>query len=179
MGQGDNVVYPVSRTDRGISTAPYGSIIETLEAVTYSFGFYPYYEVVQTRNLGVGSLVNPAGNVVYPSIDSVVSAASDFDSEQTDLILGTSAQQYCCNGFRSFLSVRFLLCAPGSGANSWPLADYVWMMIYGSTQPECSVASALNGFIYWTQTSSDAETIAARYLIFPSLWIYIYIYIYI
>ncbi len=66
--------------------------------------------------------------------------------------------------------VRFLnlySAVTGSGANSWPLAGYVWLMIYGSTQPQCSVASALNGFIYWTQTSSDAETIAARYFFSP------------
>ncbi len=53
----------------------------------------------------------------------------------------------------------------GKGANSYPLASYVWAMLYGSTQPECSIASALNDYVYWSQTSSDAEAIADRYKI--------------
>ncbi len=93
VGQGTNIVYPVSLTDRGVSSAPHGSVISTLKAVKYSVGFWAFYEVVQARNLQVGSLINPAGNVVHPSKATVVSAASDFSHEdviETDLVLGTS-----------------------------------------------------------------------------------------
>ncbi len=90
VGQGATVVYPVSKTDRGVSTTPYGSIIATLKAVPYSFGFWACYEVVAARTLGLGSLVNPAGNVVYPSKATVLSAAADFGYNEgiIDLILG-------------------------------------------------------------------------------------------
>ncbi len=43
------------------------------------------------------------------------------------------------------------------------MASYLRILIYGSTQSVCTVASAINGFIYWTQTSSEAEAIADRY----------------
>ncbi len=54
----------------------------------------------------------------------------------------------------------------GSGADSWPLASYLWLMLYGSTQPQCPLAAALNRFVYWTQTSDEAEYIAERCNIF-------------
>ncbi len=92
VGQGANVVFPVSRTDRGVSTAPYGTIVATLKAIPYSFGFWAYYELIAARTLGVGSLVNPAGNVVHPSKAAVVSAASDFSYNDgvLDLVMGWS-----------------------------------------------------------------------------------------
>ncbi len=89
MGHGANIVFPVSRTDRGVSAAPYGNVIAALGAVTYSFGFWAHYEVVQSRILQAASLINPAGNVVHPSSHTVVSAVSDFgDNEALDLMLG-------------------------------------------------------------------------------------------
>ncbi len=39
----------------------------------------------------------------------------------------------------------------------------MWALLYGSTQPQCSVARALNDYVYWSQTSSEAEAIADRY----------------
>ncbi len=92
VGLGDNVVFPVSLTDRGVSTAPYGTILATMKAVPYTFGFWAYYEIIAARTLGVGSLVNPAGNVVHPSTAAVVSAASDFSYSDgvLDLVLGWS-----------------------------------------------------------------------------------------
>ncbi len=88
MGVGTNVIYPVSKTDRGVSTAPYGSIILTLKAVPYTFSFWAQYEIIAARTLQVASLVNPAGNVVQPSKTTVVAAASDFSPDQIDLLLG-------------------------------------------------------------------------------------------
>ncbi len=84
--------FPVFHTDRAILSAGYGSILKALQSVPYSFSFFAYYEVVQARILGVGSLVNPAGNVVHPSKDTIRSAASEFISsgagEPFDFILG-------------------------------------------------------------------------------------------
>ncbi len=90
VGQGANIVYPVSLTDRGISTAPYGTVINTLKAVTYSFSIWAYYEVIRARTLLSGGMVNPAGNIVFPTKAFVVSAASDFSSDDSvaDLVLG-------------------------------------------------------------------------------------------
>ncbi len=82
---------PVLNTERAVSLASYGSILDALQSVPYSFGFFPYYEVVQTRTLGVGSLINPAGNVVHPSKATIISATSDFINDADvpfDLILG-------------------------------------------------------------------------------------------
>ncbi len=51
----------------------------------------------------------------------------------------------------------------GGGAYSWPLVSTIRMMLYSSTHSMCSVTTALNDYIYWTQTSSDADAIADRY----------------
>ncbi len=96
MGQGTNVLFPVRFTDRGVSSAPYGSLLATLKAVTYSFGFWVQYEVVATRTLQVASLINTAGYVVAPSTDTVVSAAVDFiSSGSTDLFNGMEHYVLC------------------------------------------------------------------------------------
>ncbi len=57
----------------------------------------------------------------------------------------------------------------GPGNNSWPITSYVWLMLYGTSQTVCTEAAELNAFIYWTQTSSDAQSIADRYIlvVFP------------
>ncbi len=88
VGQGSTIVYPVSITDRGVSTANYGSVLAALNAVSYSFGFWTNYEIVATRTLSVASMVNPAGNVVAPTSATVVAAASDFSPDQINLTLG-------------------------------------------------------------------------------------------
>ncbi len=88
MGQGPDVVFPSSLTDNGLSTAPYGSIIATLTEVPYSFGFWAYYEIVSARVLTAASLVNPAGNIVTPSKESVIAAAEGSKSDVGDIYLG-------------------------------------------------------------------------------------------
>ncbi len=79
----------MSKTDRGVSTANYGSVLATLKAVSYSFGFWANYEIVAARTLSVASMVNPAGNVVAPTSATVVAAASDFSPDQINLTLGS------------------------------------------------------------------------------------------
>ncbi len=155
----------MSLTDRGISTAPYGTVINTLKAVTYTFGLWAYYEVIRARTLLSGGMVNPAGNIVFPTKAYVVSAASDFSSYDgvADLVLGIK-HCLCTDTFMiNFFPHKTSMTPVGKGANSYPIASYVWAMLYGSTQPQCSIASALNDYVYWSQTSSDAEAIADRY----------------
>ncbi len=66
----------------------------------------------------------------------------------------------CILGSASNWNTHFT--APGN--NSWPIVSYAWFMIYGSTGSKCSDESALNDFIYWTQTSTDAQLIATRWI---------------
>ncbi len=91
MGQGPNVIFPVRQTERGISSATYGTVIASLKAVPYSFSFWNTLDIVAARTLQTGSLINPAGNVVAPSLATVLSAASDFSADKTDLLLGTAS----------------------------------------------------------------------------------------
>ncbi len=63
-------------------------MIPTLKAVPYSLAFWPQYEVVAARTLQMGSLINPAGNVVQATQDTIISAAIDASSTQADLVLG-------------------------------------------------------------------------------------------
>ncbi len=100
MGVGPNVKYPVRFTDRGVSTAPYGSVISTLKAVQYTFGFWAHYEIIAARTLQVASLINPAGNPIAPSKASAIAAAADFSTDEIDLLLGKD--QNCC--------VNIILC---------------------------------------------------------------------
>ncbi len=91
MGAGSQVVFPVSMTERGVSSGTYGTVIDAVKAVAYSLSFWSHHEIVAARTLQVGSLVNRAGQVVHPSKATVVSAMSDFHADETDLLLGIFA----------------------------------------------------------------------------------------
>ncbi len=60
----------------------------------------------------------------------------------------------------------YLFVVPlGEGINSWPIVSYAWFMLRGdSSQCHLEESRALTNFIYWTQTSHDAEMIADRYV---------------
>lgn len=53
-------------------------------------------------------------------------------------------------------------CA-GPGANSWPLATFGSFFYHQSTMESCAKAKALADFFYWTQTDSNAVSLADTY----------------
>jgi hypothetical protein len=50
----------------------------------------------------------------------------------------------------------------GSGQNSWPIMGYNGLLISKNQSTNCAKATALVDWIYWTQSSSTAATIASR-----------------
>jgi hypothetical protein len=80
--------------------------ISALSNNTHSLGMWFYEKVRPVRKLGFANLINPAGNRVSPSYESLLSAIDDFssDASATQFINGTSA----CMGARTRLHTSSL-----------------------------------------------------------------------
>jgi hypothetical protein len=124
--------------------------------------------------LAAASLRNPAGNVVAPNTTTVTSAINDFLSNSSyayeSLALGISDSQtppFLCAVWGSpFLPVNCIGVVTGyagPGANSWPLATFGSFFYHQSTMQSCAKAKALADFFYWTQTDSNAVSLADTY----------------
>jgi hypothetical protein len=136
VGVGTNVRMPVDALGRNINASDSTAIDQN----TYSLGVWVYEQTRQYRRLGVADLINPAGNRVSPTYESVTSAVNDFSADASIF--------------------NFVL---GSGSGSWPMATYHRFIFYQSTMADCSKARALVDWIYWSQTSATAVDLARKY----------------
>jgi hypothetical protein len=128
---------PVDALGRNINTSDPTTVIDKN---TYSLGVWVYDFTRQQRRLATADMINPAGNRVSPTYESVLSAVNDFSAD--------------ANTFSLVL---------GSGSGSWPMATYHRFTFYQSTMVDCVKARALIDWIYWSQTSAAAVDLARKY----------------
>jgi phosphate transport system substrate-binding protein len=87
------------------------------------------------------SLVNKAGNTVVADAESVASAMSDFadafDAKMTATIVD------------------------GSGANSWPITGYTYIILHTQNMADCVKAQKIVEFLTWALTDEGAGQQAA------------------
>jgi ABC-type phosphate transport system substrate-binding protein len=91
----------------------------------------------------VAAMQNKAGNVVYPTTDSVTSSMNDFR-----YVLDEGSLAYDLGN--------------GEGEDSWPMSFVVSVAIYKNiTRSDCSYISELLQFIAWTQVNDEVSTASA------------------
>jgi hypothetical protein len=137
VGVGTNLRMPVDAFGRNINTSDPTTLINQN---TYSLGIWLNEQIRQQRRLGMADLINPAGNRVSPTYESLVSAIDDFSANAS--------------------ITNFVL---GSGSGSWPMATYHQFIVHQSTMVDCTKAQGLIDWIYWSQTSTTAVELAQKY----------------
>jgi hypothetical protein len=149
VGVGTSVRLPVDGLGRNINASDPST---TIFNNTYSMGIWLPEQMRLLRTMGVGDLINPAGNRVSSTYETLLSAIDDF-SQQPNV-------------------TNFIL---GPGPNSWPIATYHQFMIRRSSMVDCVKATALIDWIYWSQTSDEARDLAIKYLLFLNLFYFMYL----
>ncbi|ELR22246.1 protein kinase domain containing protein [Acanthamoeba castellanii str. Neff] len=142
VGSGSLVSFPVQvgTGNRTQSAADAQALVRDLIFTSYAIGFVRLDAIkLSSKYLAAASLRNPAGNVVAPNTTTVTSAINDFLSNS---------------------SYAYESLALGPGANSWPLATFGSFFYHQSTMQSCAKAKALADFFYWTQTDSNAVSLA-------------------
>ncbi|ELR13222.1 serine/threonine kinase [Acanthamoeba castellanii str. Neff] len=115
--------------------------VAAISAADYSLGVWFSTQVItQVRNVKAASLVNPANTVVSANQTCILAAVMDFSADATALHL-----------------------VNGPGRLSWPLVGYAVLTIYAQAPGDYSTAQGLLDWVYWTQTSTQASTVANNY----------------
>ncbi len=116
--------------------------------VSQNDGAIGYVELAYaTQNkLAIASMVNAAGNIVAPSIESTQSAMVDFGGDMPDIL------------------ARSIVNAPGDA--SWPIAGYTYLLVY-MDQTDCTKAAKLQAFIHWALTDGSSFAQELQYVPLP------------
>ena len=86
-------------------------------------------------------MINKAGNKVTANADSLASAMNDFANTFTDKLTNTIVN--------------------GSGANSWPIAGYTYIILHTTSITDCAKVQSIVGFLKWALTDAGAAKRAA------------------
>jgi len=86
-------------------------------------------------------MVNKAGQVVTANADSLASAMSDFANSFSDKLTNNIVD--------------------GSGAGSWPIAGYTYLILHTTSMADCTKAQKLLEYVNWSLTDPSAAKKAA------------------
>ena len=158
-----NITYPVQTRDPGrVLLAPRDTMPAVMSTTTHSMGCYDFSQMSAARSLRFMTIVNMYGGTVVPGSRSFMAAL---------------------NGTRSISASGILVNAPGT--DSWPMMQWDFVELHASpavpstisttttttamtaavsgpsgSASQCRKVTALLDWIYWTQTSTAAATIA-------------------
>lgn len=142
VGTGPNITLPLA-AGRVINAS---NPVDILANTNYTLAVWLYEQVRQNRQLGLGDLINPAGNQVSPTANSIYSAINDFNKTIAANISHISS------------------LINGLGADSWPMVAFHQFMVHQTTMADCLKAQSLADWIFWTQTDETAFILANEYV---------------
>lgn len=116
-----------------------------LSNTTNAMGVWMHKKLQLNHKLGMANFINPAGNCVAPSAESLQSTINNFSAYMNvvDLINGSSTKS-------------------GAGVKSWLMATYHQFIIHQTTMPDCVKARGLVDWIFWIQTDPMAMSLASQ-----------------
>ncbi|ELR22700.1 serine/threonine protein kinase [Acanthamoeba castellanii str. Neff] len=131
VGVNNNINFPMKTANTTILLTDI-QITQTVSANPYSFTPWVNNVVSSERSLAVAKLRNVAGYDVAISQESITAALNDLiDKGENDLINAPSA-------------------------NSWPALSINSIIIRQTSMTDCTRATSLLDWIYWTQNSTEA-----------------------
>jgi phosphate ABC transporter phosphate-binding protein len=133
VGSSTSVQWPVDKTASGVGASGNAGVAGTVFNTPGAIGYVDVIYAVQ-QNLGVGSVRNPAGNFIYPTLQSINYAAANATGTPNP----------------SDLRIHIVNAA---GAQSYPISTYTYLLIYTdmSNNPNITQdkAKALSRFLWW------------------------------
>jgi phosphate transport system substrate-binding protein len=136
VGNGSSVQWPLGLGGKG-NEGVYGTVAQNEGAI----GYVELAYAIQNKAV-VNQLQNKAGKYVTPSPESTQSAMADYGTELGDKLA--------------------LSIVDGSGAGSYPIAGYTYLLLY-MDQQDCVKAQKLVNFLTWAygpDGSKDAQALA-------------------
>jgi phosphate transport system substrate-binding protein len=151
VGYSTSVTWPVDKLATGVGGKGNAGVAGAVANTPGAIGYVDVIYAVQ-NNLGVGSVKNAAGNYVVPTLQTILWAAGN------------------ATGTPNPSDLR-LHIVNASGAQSYPIATYTYMLIYKdmSTQPSMNLdkAKALAKFLWWEVHDGQQYSEALIYVRLP------------
>jgi phosphate transport system substrate-binding protein len=140
VGAGTSVEWPVDKAGSGIGGKGNQGVAAAVQNTPDSIGYVELSYAI-ANNIAFANLINKAGNTVTADADTLASAMNDFANTFTDQLTNTIVD--------------------GSGANSWPIAGYTYIVLHTTSMTDCVKAQQLVEFLQWALTDSGAAKRAA------------------
>lgn len=134
-GHGTTVQWPVDKAGNGIGGKGNQGVAADVQNTPNSIGYVEYAFAVSNK-LPFAQMVNQAGQTVTATPDSVKAAMTDF-----------------ANAFTPQLTA--VIVNP-TGAASWPIAGYTYVILHMTSMTDCVKAQKLVEFVHWFLTDPGA-----------------------
>jgi phosphate transport system substrate-binding protein len=140
VGASTSVEWPVDKAGTGIGGKGNQGVAAAVQNTPDSIGYVELSFAI-ANNITFADMINKAGNKVTANADTLASAMNDFAGNFTDQLTNTIVD--------------------GSGANSWPIAGYTYLILHTSIMTDCTKAKNLLDFFKWALTDPTAAKHAA------------------
>jgi phosphate transport system substrate-binding protein len=140
VGASTSVEWPVDKAGTGIGGKGNQGVAAAVQNTPDSIGYVELSFAI-ANNITFADMINKAGNKVTANADTLASAMNDFAGNFTDQLTNTIVD--------------------GSGANSWPIAGYTYLILHTSSMTDCTKAKNLLDFFKWALTDPTAAKHAA------------------
>jgi phosphate transport system substrate-binding protein len=148
-GGASAVEWPVDKAGNGVGGKGNQGVAAVVINTSNSIGYVELSFAI-SNNLAYVDMINKADKKVTANAASVESAMSDF-----------------ANGFDAKLTTTIV---DGSGAGSWPISGYTYLILHTQNMTDCVKAPKLLEYINWSLTDAGAANAAASlgYSVLPA-----------
>jgi phosphate transport system substrate-binding protein len=150
VGAGSSVEWPVDKAGNGIGGKGNQGVAAAVQNTPNSIGYVELSYAIANK-IAYANMINKAGNKVTANADTLASAINDFATTFTDKLTNTIVD--------------------GTGAKSWPIAGYTYIILHTTSMTDCVKAQKLVEFLKWALTDPAAGKRAADlgYAVLPDV----------
>jgi phosphate transport system substrate-binding protein len=141
VGASSAVEWPVDKSGNGIGGKGNAGVAAAVQNTPDSVGYVELNYAV-ANNILFAQLVNQAGKTVTANADSLASAMSDFAGSFSDKLTADIEN--------------------GTGAGSWPISGYTYLVLHTTSMQDCTKAQKLLEFIKWALNDPAAAERAGK-----------------
>ena len=134
-GGASAVEWPVDKAGNGMGGKGNQGVAAAVINTPNSIGYVELSYAV-SNGMSFASIVNKAGKIVAADAESLAAAMSDFAGAFSDQLTADIVD--------------------ASGAASWPIAGYTYMILHTRNMPDCVKAQKLLEFLHWALTDAGA-----------------------
>jgi phosphate transport system substrate-binding protein len=135
VGAGSSIEWPVDKAGNGVGGKGNQGVAAAVQNTANSIGYVELSYAVSNK-IPFAQMTNKAGSTVTADAASLQSAMADFAGSFSDRLMTDIVD--------------------GSGAGSWPIAGYTYLLLHTSTMEDCAKAVKLLEYVRWTLTDAGA-----------------------